>query len=141
MTEKEPIIFIDDDTDDHFIFEEICKSLDLLNQPKFFNNGEAVLHYLQTTTDKPFIIFCDINMPQMSGIQLRKNINADPVLQQKSIPFVFYSTAASDQQVQEAYRLSVQGFFLKEQSFEKTETTFKLILDYWRKCKHPNTIK
>ena len=141
ISDKEPIIFLDDDTDDHFIFLEICKKLDLQNQLKFFKHGEDLLDYLRETTDKPFIIFCDINMPRMSGLTVRKKINEDPALKEKSIPFVFFSTAASPEQIREAYGLTVQGFFLKEPTFVETEETFRLILKYWQKCKHPNSSK
>ena len=138
---SEPIIIVDDDTDDHFIFTEIAERLDLQNEIKFFKNGNEVLAYLRTTTDKPFIILCDINMPHISGLELRKTINEEEYLRRKSIPFVFFSTAANKQQVRTAYDLTVQGFFLKEQTFIETEHTFKLILDYWDKCLHPNSAK
>jgi CheY-like chemotaxis protein len=140
-TPNEPIIFVDDDTDDHFICEEICKRIGIENDIKFFDTGESVLKYLRTTADKPFIIFCDINMPQMSGLQLRKHINEDDYLRKKSIPFVFFSTAASRDQIRQAYDLTVQGFFLKEQNFAESESTFRLILEYWKKCKHPNSVR
>ena len=136
-----PIIFVEDDTDDQFIYEEICNRLRLPNKLKFFRAGEAVLNYLRETTDKPFIIFCDINMPEMNGLQLRKQINDEEHLRRKSIPFVFFSTAASAEQVRTAYDLTVQGFFLKEHSLATTEATIKMILDYWGKCKHPNSVK
>jgi CheY-like chemotaxis protein len=139
ISDKEPIIFLDDDTDDHFIFTEICKKIGVQNQLKFFKHGEDLLDYLKTTADKPFIIFCDINMPQMSGLKVRKNINDDKHLREKSIPFVFFSTAASPEQIKEAYNLTVQGFFIKEPTFVETEETFRLILKYWQKCKHPNS--
>ena len=141
ISEKEPIIFLDDDADDHFIFTEICKKLELRNELKFFSHGEDLLAYLRSTYDKPFIIFCDINMPHMSGLKVRRNINQDKALREKSIPFVFFSTAASPEQIKEAYHLTVQGFFLKEPTFAETEETFRLILQYWQKCKHPNAIR
>jgi CheY-like chemotaxis protein len=78
-----------------------------------------------------------MNMPRMSGLELRRRINEDEILRRKSIPFVFFTTAASKQQVEEAYDLTVQGFFIKEPSFIETQRTFKLILEYWDKCKHP----
>ena len=87
------------------------------------------------------MILSDINMPHMSGLKVRKNINQDKVLREKSIPFVFFSTAASPEQIKEAYHLTVQGFFLKEPTFAETEETFRLILQYWQKCKHPNAIR
>jgi CheY-like chemotaxis protein len=141
IKEQEPIIIIDDDMDDHAIFREIAQRLNLTNTLLFYRNGSDVLSYLRTTSDKPFIIFCDINMPLMNGLELRRHINQDDFLRQKSIPFVFFTTAASASQIREAYDLTVQGFFVKESSFIETENTFKLILDYWDKCKHPNAVK
>lgn len=141
MTSSGPIIIVDDDTDDHFIFKEVAARLNLQNEILFFRNGHDVLPYLRTTTQKPFIIFCDVNMPQMDGLELRKVIQAEDYLRSKSIPFVFFTTGASLHQVRQAYDLTVQGFFIKESSFTETEKTFKLILDYWDKCLHPNTVK
>lgn len=141
MTSSGPIIIVDDDTDDHFIFKEVTTRLSLPNEVLFFRNGNEVLPYLRTTAQKPFIIFCDLNMPQMDGLELRKTIQSEEYLRSKSIPFVFFTTGASLQQVRQAYDLTVQGFFIKEASFAETERTFKLILDYWDKCLHPNTVK
>lgn len=139
MSLKGPIIFVEDDADDQFIYAEICKRLGLPNTLKFFQTGTALLDYLRETTDKPFIIFCDINMPEMDGLQLRKQINDEERLRRKSIPFVFFSTAATPEQVRQAYDLTVQGFFIKEHNFGSAETCLKMILDYWKKCQHPNT--
>ena len=141
MSLKGPIIFVDDDPDDQFIYEEVCKKLDIVTKLRFFNHGKAVLNYLRETTEKPFIIFCDINMPEMNGLQIRKQINDEEQLRRKSIPFVFFSTAATNDQVRIAYDLTVQGFFIKEQNFADTVATFKMILEYWKKCKHPNSEK
>lgn len=141
MNTTEPIVIVDDDMDDHFIFREIAKNINLTNELVFFRNGLEVLSYLKTTTQKPFIIFCDINMPNMDGLTLRRQINQDEYLRKKSIPFVFFTTAASARQIREAYDLTVQGFFLKESSFIETEKTFRLVLDYWDKCKHPNSVR
>ena len=136
-----PILIVDDDVDDHFIFKEIMERLGLFNELRLFRNGYEALEYLRTTLEKPFIIFCDINMPRINGLDLRRTINNEEYLRRKSIPFVFFTTAASVAQIREAYDLTVQGFFIKEQSFIETEKTFKLILDYWDKCLHPNSVK
>jgi CheY-like chemotaxis protein len=141
ISSRDPIIIVDDDTDDHFIFKEIAQKLKLTNEIKYFRTGHEVLQYLRTTTDRPFLIFCDINMPQMDGLALRREINQEEYLKKKSIPFVFFTTAASEHQIKEAYDLTVQGFFIKESSFIETEKTFRLILDYWERCKHPNSFQ
>lgn len=135
-----PIIFVEDDTDDQFIFEEVCQKLGISAERKFFETAESALSYLRKTTDKPFIIFCDINMPGHDGLELRRIINEEEHLRRKSIPFVFFSTAATPSQVRRAYDLTVQGFFIKAQRFEETVATVKMILDYWQKCYHPNRL-
>lgn len=138
MSEPGPIIFVDDDADDQFIYEEICLKLGMKNSLKFFNRAESVLNYLRETTEKPMIIFCDINMPIMDGLQLRRQINSEEQLRRKSIPFVFFSTAATPSQVKTAYDLTVQGFFIKGHNFAETMSTIKMVLEYWRRCYHPN---
>ncbi len=129
---------VDDDHDDHEIFRIVCTHLGVCDYFKHFENGDDLLQYLRTTDEKPFIIFSDINMPKMNGLQLREEIIADESLRKKSIPFIFLSTAATPEQVRKAYDLTVQGFFAKGNTLEDTQNKIRLILAYWADCKHPN---
>ena len=135
-----PILIVEDDPDDQDILKSVCAEIGVGDQLLFFSNGNKVLEYLNTTTQKPLLILCDINMPLMDGLELLENICHDAFLKRKSIPFIFFSTAASPAQVRRAYELSVQGFFLKENSFEELKKTMHLILRYWLKCRHPNSV-
>ena len=134
------IIIIEDDIEDQELFREAITELGIMNPLIFFNEGVSGLEYLQKTPDQPFIIFCDINVPLMNGIQLREHIDADERLRKKSIPFIFYTTSLNRAEINKAYNLTVQGYFIKENSFSATKETIKLILDYWGKCKHPNSM-
>jgi CheY-like chemotaxis protein len=135
-----PILIVEDDPDDQDILRSVCSEIGVEGHLLFFNNGNRVFDYLKTTTQKPLLILCDINMPLMDGIELLESISRDEYLKKKSIPFIFFSTAASPSQVRRAYELSVQGFFLKENSFEELKKTMHLILRYWLKCRHPNSV-
>lgn len=139
MNHQEPIVVVDDDTDDHYVIKEIVTKMDLNHPLRFFRNGAEALSYLETTTENPFIILCDINMPVMDGLQLRQRINLNRYLKEKSIPFVYLTTAANPGQVKEAYDLTVQGLFIKESTYEQMEKTFRMIFDYWARCRHPNS--
>ena len=139
MNSNEPIVVVDDDPDDHYVVKEVMGRLKLENALRFFRNGSEALDYLRQTREKPFIILCDINMPVMDGLEFRKTINQEPMLKKKSIPFVYFTTAASPKQIELAYDLTVQGLFIKESTFKEMERTFKLILDYWDRCQHPNS--
>ncbi len=133
-----PILLVEDDPDDQEMMREILNSLGVKNELVVFYNGHDVLKFLRETSEQPFLILSDINMPKLNGLELRKEINSEQSLKQKSIPFVFLSTTDSRQIVLEAYDLTVQGFFKKPNSYKEFKEMLKMIIDYWRFCKHPN---
>jgi len=135
----DPIVIVEDDADDQYFIKSICEKLGVTSELLFFDDGEKALTFLKKTNRKIFLILCDINMPIMNGLELRRKIQDDPFLRQKSIPFVFLSTAARTREVEEAYDLTVQGFFLKASQLSDMEKTLELIITYWQRCKHPNS--
>ena len=141
MSKYGPVILVEDDEDDREILKEVFKSLEVENTLLFFSNGQEVLNYLMTTTDKPFLILCDVNLPKMRGTELRHRLNENEHLRKKSIPFVFLSTSAEPGAVRDAYDQMVQGFFQKEHRYEQVKSMIKLIIDYWSVCKHPNNVE
>jgi CheY-like chemotaxis protein len=141
MSKTGAIIIIEDDKDDRDILVEVIGELQIENKLVLFDNCLAAFDYLKTTSDHPFIIFCDVNLPQQNGIDFKRQIDDDPYLRKKSIPFVFYSTSVAQYAVNEAYtQMTVQGFFQKPNSYEEIRHLVKLILHYWKHCKHPNAI-
>src|SRR5687768_13843582 len=103
MARLGPILIIDDDADDLDLMKEVFKSINVPNELKFFSTCIAAYQYLETTRDKPFIIFSDINIPGMSGSELKKKINANTQLRRKSIPYVFLTTTSEHHAVLDAY--------------------------------------
>jgi CheY-like chemotaxis protein len=135
-----PIIVLEDDVDDKEVLEGILKELKVKNKLVWFSGSEAAFQYLKTTSEQPFIIISDVNIPRENGIEFKRRIDNDPYLRQKSIPFVFYSTSVKEETVTEAYsELTVQGFFKKGNSHEEIKRHIKLIVDYWQVCRHPNS--
>ncbi|PUZ27886.1 CheY chemotaxis protein or a CheY-like REC (receiver) domain [Chitinophaga costaii] len=138
MSKYGPIIIVEDDPDDQMIYKEIIESLHPNTVVKVFDNGEDALTYLLTIQEQPFVIICDINLPRMNGLELRRRINDNETLRKKSIPFVFLSTSDASHIVNEAYDLTVQGFFVKAHVYAEIGSQLKYIFDYWKYCKHPN---
>jgi len=46
--------------------------------------------HLEENREEILLIICDINMPEMSGLEFKKEIEKDTYLSEKSIPFVFF---------------------------------------------------
>lgn len=138
MYRNGPVIVIEDDADDQELLKEIFQKLDYPNQIIFFTDGEDALDFLNKTDTIPFLILSDINMPKLNGFALRDKIRTDAQLQIKCIPYLFFSTAASQDAVVDAYSLSVQGFFTKPNSITEFEETISVIMEYWKKCVAPH---
>lgn len=74
----------------------------------------------------------------MNGLELKKQIQDDPYLCTKGIPFNFISTNATNVSVRHAHALSVQGYFEKPNIVEGIKTLLRTLFGYWEMCKHIN---
>lgn len=133
-----PIIIIENDDDDKVILEDIFKELGLENKLAWFLNCMDAMEYLISLPDPPFLILCDVNMPQPNGVKFKEEIDKHPELRKKSIPFVFYSYSSNKYVVNEAFmKMSVQGFFVKKSNYAEIKNDIRLIVEYWQACVHP----
>jgi len=138
MSLSGPILIVEDDPDDQLLLKEIFTELNLANPLHFFSHGQEALTYLKVTTEQPFLILCDVNMPVMNGVELRQAVFENETLRRKSVPFIFLTTSADKKSVNLAYDLSVQGFYVKGNTYEKLFEQIRLIVTYWEHCLHPN---
>ena len=141
MNKGGPIIIIEDDLDDQEMLTEIFKDLEYKNEIVFFGDGESALAFLVDTEIEPFIIFSDINMPKLNGVELREKVHNNENLRIKSIPYLFFTTTAEQRHVVDAYSKSIQGFFVKPRKYADLKRTIKIIVEYWQECVSPNYIK
>ena len=136
-----PILIIDDDEDDMELIKDVVVHLNIERPIHFFKNGNELVSYLKNQEASPFLIICDVNLPGQSGFELKKQISEDEELKYKSVPFIYWSTSASEKQIQYAYDLPVQGFFFKSLNFDDLCDTFQTILAYWNKSQHPKKVE
>jgi CheY-like chemotaxis protein len=141
MNKTGPIIIIEDDIDDQEILTDIFKELNYDNKLIFFGDSVQALEYLTHTDIEPFLVISDINMPRLSGMELREKIINNEDLRLKSIPYLFFSTTAEQQHVIDAYSRSIQGFFVKPNNYDKLKKIMVKIVEYWQECESPNYIK
>jgi len=136
-----PIVLVEDDQDDREIFERILKDLQVPYAFKWFFDAATAMEYLHDTKEQVFLIFCDINLPGISGLEFKQRIDSDPSLRKKSIPFVFFSTAAVQKDINAAYiKMTIQGFFKKGTNYQEMKSMIGLIIEYWTLCRHPNAV-
>jgi CheY-like chemotaxis protein len=137
MPKSGPIIIVEDDVDDQELFKEIFEEIGIQNIIRFFASSIHALEYLFTTIEKPLLIISDINLPGMTGLEMRRKINDDHKLKKKGIPFIFLSTSNSTSHIAEAYEVSAQGFFIKPPSMTELKEMLLTIFTYWKICRVP----
>jgi len=134
---KGVFVFIDDDKDEHELLKIAMESLELNNQIKNFMDGEEGFRYLKKTKDSIFLILCDINMPKMDGLELKRMIDLTPEIKIKAIPFFFHSNSASPTEVRSAYTLGIQGYLKKADTLNGTIKSLENIIALWTTVVHP----
>lgn len=138
MEYNKPLILVEDDSDDQEMIALALKDLNFKYEIKVFRDAESALEFLDTCEINPFLIVSDINMPKMDGLDFKEAIESSDKLKNKSIPFVFLSTACSNLYIERAYSLKAQGFFEKGTSYEQLKNSLQTIITYWQRSKQPN---
>ena len=133
-----PIIIVDDDSDDLEMLQRGFTDLNLENEIIVFDDGNEFLEYVRKTTMKTFFILCDINMPRIGGLELKRKIYEDERLRLKCVPFIFLSTSGGSKNVMDAYSFGVQGYFVKPSNYTAMKEMLLRIVNYWSDSQHPN---
>src|SRR5215213_3491164 len=97
-----PVFIIDDDPEELEIASEIWPEVNLEHPLEVFSDPDDLIRRLQEKVN-PFIIICDVNLRKMDGFVLRQKLTQQAALSYKSIPFVFWSTTASNDQIKKGY--------------------------------------
>jgi CheY-like chemotaxis protein len=143
MKRNGDIIIIEDDADDREIlteaFEQVLAENNYSNRIVMLEDSATVIDYLKESGTEPFLMMSDINMPKVDGFTLRNRIFSDPDLKDRCIPYIFLTTSGSNENyIQQAYQLSVQGYFSKPVKFEDYKTLIAGIINYWKVSKTPS---
>lgn len=115
MLQHQLLFLIDDDVDDHEIFQsalaKVNRDLVLLTA----TNGYDALQVLASVNVLPDYIFLDLNMPRMGGMQFLKEIKKSDTL--KNIPVIIYSTSSNPNDIQKTRELGAVNFITKPSRF------------------------
>lgn len=132
-----PVWIIDSDIDDQEMVQEVWQELKLTNELVFLEGAEEAMERMYKVETAPFIIICELHLPKINGFELRKKMLGTHSKKFKSVPFIFWTAEASEEQITEAYNLSAHGFFIKATRFEDLKSTFRYIINYWLRSKMP----
>jgi CheY-like chemotaxis protein len=137
MNKRGEIILIEDDLDDQELFQLAYRELGIQNRLIVFWDALKAYEYFNNTNRDLFLIISDINMPVMTGIQLRDKMQQVGEVRLRTIPFLFLTSGTAPNNVIYSYSHSVQGFFLKPNNYAELKNIIQQIIDYWKSCTEP----
>src|SRR5690349_16462029 len=129
MVTSKNIFLVEDDVDDQLFFTECIANIDSATLYGVAHNGIEALEKLEYAAELPDMIFMDVNMPFMNGLDCLAEIRKKP--RSKNIPVVMLSTDTGKAQLTRA--LGAKAFIKKpcdgKLLLQKIEQMINLDLD------------
>jgi CheY-like chemotaxis protein len=119
------VMIIDDDFDEVAIFEDLIKDFPYDIQCTYAESGEKGLELLRLKS--PDIIFLDVNMPRMNGIECLSRIRNQENL--RDIPVVINSNGVTKCMKDLTESLGAAACFKKSGNITQMKATLREILD------------
>lgn len=131
------VLAVDDDPDDRFLLEQAWHQAEIVNPLGVIEDGPTLVEYLSGKgpySDRrryplPALIFLDIKMPGMSGLDVLKWLRAQDALRCVPVLILTASTAPTD--ITEAYHLGANCFFIKPSSLGELIEMLKAVKNCW----------
>ncbi|MBY6067905.1 response regulator [Leisingera aquaemixtae] len=128
------IILVEDDDGDAKALRRAFERAKIANPITRFVDGVEALAFLRGEMSQVppphFVVLSDINMPRKNGIELLREIRADPVLH--DILFIVLTTSDDQRDISDAYANNVAGYILKSKAGEMFSDLMTTLDSYWR---------
>ena len=136
------LILFEDSQNDIELFLNVVEWIDMGDQVRVFPDGREALEYLLGTgkfegnaLDYPAVIFLDLKMPLMDGIEVLKALKENP--RTVTHPVVVFTSSNQDIDVVKSYQLGANSYVVKPVQFEKFAETIRELINYWRNMNRP----
>ena len=120
------IFLIDDDEDDQLLFKQAIESINPMLQYDTAINGKIALDKLKSSTSLPDIIFLDLNMPVMNGLEFLIQIKKEDALSQIPVGIFTTSDVLRDRELTKEF--GAQFFLTKPNDFQVLRKKLEQVL-------------
>jgi two-component system, response regulator len=137
MSEKDvDILLVEDNANDELLALHAFKKHNLANKVHVVRDGAEALEFIFCTGayasrnfENPRVILLDKKLPLVDGMEVLREIRADP--RTRMIPVVMLTSSAEERDVVESYQLGVNSYIVKPVDFEQFSETARQLGYYW----------
>jgi two-component system, response regulator len=143
---KLDILLVEDNQDDMNLFMHVLRGEKLANKIHVVRDGEEALDFLfcrgafsqRSFENPPKLVLLDLKLPKVDGIEVLKQIKADP--RTKTIPVIIMTSSKEERDLVAGYNLGANSFVQKPVDFEQFRATVKTIGLYWLVINQPPVV-
>jgi CheY-like chemotaxis protein len=140
------ILVVEDREDDILLIRKAFQRAGLQNPIHFVRSGDEAVAYLagewkyanRAEYPLPVLVLLDLKLPGMDGFEVLAWIRQQHGL--RALPVVVLTSSSDLSDVNRAYQLGANSFFVKELEFRDTVELSRLLQNYWlAKVRTPQT--
>ena len=141
MMESDDVVLVaEDNPDDALLLRRALERAGIKARVRFMQDGDEMLLYLQglgafanrAANPRPSLIILDLKMPRKSGLEVLEWLSLHKEC--AVVPTVVMSSSSLLKDVQSAYELGANTYFVKPTTFEELVETMKMLKAYWHKA-------
>ncbi|MEO7265310.1 MAG: response regulator [Ferruginibacter sp.] len=137
------ILLVEDNKSDAMLTIRALKKHNLANNLVHLIDGAQALDFIFGTGEfegrnienKPKVIFLDLKMPKIGGLEVLRIIKADE--RTKLIPVVMMTSSKEEKDIIESHQLGVNSYVVKPVGFENFSKTVTDLGLYWLVINNP----
>ena len=134
---NKPILLVEDSEDDVRLTKRALLKNNITNELIVVGDGRAALEFLRAAVESgnnqnrglPAVILLDLKLPKLDGLEVLRQIRADPLLRRQ--PVVILTTSKEDQDIFRSYDLGANSFIRKPVDFEQFSAAISQLGLFW----------
>ncbi len=123
------ILLVEDNPNDAELTERALRKSELGARLALARDGAEALEYLLSGRPRPRVVFLDLKLPKIDGIEVLRRVRADD--RTRSIPVVVLTSSQEERDVSECYQLGVNSYVVKPVEFDKFYQAVSDLGTYW----------
>jgi CheY-like chemotaxis protein len=142
ITDIRKIVIAEDNANDAELTLTALRENRLGNELVLVRDGEQALDYLYCRNQyagrrdgHPALVVLDLKMPKVDGLEVLRQVKADPGL--KHIPVVILTSSREEQDLIRSYDLGVNAYVVKPVGFGEFVDAVKLLGGFWAVVNEP----
>jgi CheY-like chemotaxis protein len=137
------VLLVEDNKSDAALTIRALKKHNLANNLVHLIDGAQVLDFIfgegeftgRDVSQKPRVIFLDLKMPKVSGLEVLRIMKSDE--RTKLIPIVMMTSSKEERDIIESHQLGVNSYVVKPLGFENFSKTISELGFYWLVVNNP----